>query len=785
MLRRFEQPLTIHNSMNRGQMEVKSRFAGALVLLIICTSVALAEPSSKEIPEDAGTSIFYPDNHNLFLNNQTSLDLIYPIDSGEPPQIDFNRLSSQLVTVNSPPVDHATRFEGNITVRIFAGLDVEGSTCRLTNPLPGSPADAQTQFTVRVLAGGAEIFQNQTNREALEFDWTAPFEFTTSAWNLNFTLSQGDTISMEISVEHNCIVAGGLYFDRYDTATRIELDGVLFTPSLQSRVDQNGAARVEFIPGSVWGDETITKTVVEVAGTYNTWSEAVHGNWQEEQRLSHFETPHSTRIGEGNQTVWVWSVNGTLEPGIHMIDVCMSLSDLDPNEDCHLIVVNRFMVEEPSASLGRVGYLIALVPLTTLVWLGSSLRIGTLPLPAYLILLLMGLAVMIPAASMPSIDIGEVRDEAPAPSFNLLSHSGDSYSINDLLKGNDALVLGVFETDSPNAEQQRKDFLNAMERTDSIAFAQLATGEEVRAIDIDAHAASVNGTWPILLDENGAAIASQFPSGATDAVLIIDKAGFVSGWNSGSIGSDAIVESVDSATIGSGRSAIDLLFGVLIGAGAILPLLFLSLPRNRVEPPETVMIPGAGILGTIGANAMGFGLIAVPMSVLAITLRGGFWPFVEIVLAFWMISSAIQMLRNGNVFEVNLASKFIHQKLPENYQKWRDGETFAEDATIGFWFGWISWIVFPLLIPQTVAAPAWTGIIGALIGIGSLLLHLVIAGLIGLVLRGIAGIAGGISISLGRFSAGARPRLWGSTALLLGIWILIYTILGPIVARFG
>ena len=262
------------------------------------------------------------------------------------------------------------------------------------------------------------------------------------------------------------------------------------------------------------------------------------------------------------------------------------------------------MVEEPSASLGRVGYLIALVPLTTLVCLGSSLRIGTLPLPAYLILLLMGLAVMIPAASMPSIDMGEVRDEAPAPSFNLLSHSGDSYSINDLLKGNDALVLGVFETDSPNADQQRKDFLNAMERTDSIAFAQLATGEEVRAIDIDAHAESVNGTWPILLDENGAAIASQFPSGATDAVLIIDRAGFVSGWNSGSIGSDAIVESVDSATIGSGRSAIDLLFGVLIGAGAILPLLFLSLPRNRVEPPETVMIPGAGILGTIGANAI-------------------------------------------------------------------------------------------------------------------------------------------------------------------------------------
>ena len=165
-----------------------------------------------------------------------------------------------------------------------------------------------------------------------------------------------------------------------------------------------------------------------------------------------------------------------------MIDICMSLSDLDPNEDCHMVIVHRFMVEEPEASLGRVGYLVALVPITTLLWLGSSLRIGPLPLPAYVVLLIMGLTVMIPAASLPEIDIGEVRDESAAPGFNLLSHSGTSYSINDLLEGNDALVLGIFETDSPNAEQQRKDFLNSIETTDSIAFAQLATGEDVSCL---------------------------------------------------------------------------------------------------------------------------------------------------------------------------------------------------------------------------------------------------------------------------------------------------------------
>ena len=171
---------------------------------------------------------------------------------------------------------------------------------------------------------------------------------------------------------------------------------------------------------------------------------------------------------------------------------------------------------------------------------------------------------MIPATSLPEIDIGEVRDESAAPAFNLLSHSGTSYSINDLLQGNDALVLGVFETDSPNAEQQRKSFLNSIETTESIAFAQLATGEDVRAIDIDEHASKVNGSWPILLDQKGAGIASQFPSGASDSILIIDKAGFVSEWVSGSVGSDSIIEMVESAGTGSGRSAIDLFMGCLL-----------------------------------------------------------------------------------------------------------------------------------------------------------------------------------------------------------------------------
>ena len=770
--------------MNDARHSCASAILLAMLVLTMLAGSATAKPDTMEIPEGEGTSIFHPVNRNLFLQNETSIDLIYPLDSGQPPAFGFNRLTNQLLSVDSAPVEHATKFEGNLTVRLFAGLSLDGPTCRLTNPVPGSPADAQTQFTVRILAGGAQVFQNTTNRVTMEFDWTQPEEFITSAWNVNFTLSQGDVITLEIDVEHNCVIDGQLYFDRYETASRIELNGQMLAPELDLKVDQNGAARVEFIPGTVWGDSSIDLTVVEVAGVYNSWAETVHGNWQEEQRLSHFEDPQSTRVGEGNQSVWVWSVNGTLEPGIHMVSICMTMTDIDPNEDCHVVIVHRTMVDGPSEPLAGTGLLLILIPLTTIVWLGTSLRIGLLPWPAYLTMLIMAIALAVPATHLPGIEISETRDEAPAPAFNLLTHGGESIRLNELLAGNEALVLGVFEVDSPNADQQRKDFLDAMDRTEGVAYAQLATGDEVRAVDLDEHSGNVNGSWPILIDESGAAVASMLPSGASDAVLVIDKAGFISHWNPGVLDADGIVSEVESAATGGGRSPLDLL-GLLFATGAFIPLIFFALPRKRIEPPETAQIPGAGLFGTIGAGGIGFAIIAVPVALIATTLRGGPWPFVEMVLAIWMVGMAIQMLKSGEVFEIRKVSSFIHEKLPDSYTTWRDIDTFTEDAHIGTWFGWIAWMVQPLLIPQTVAAPIWTGIFGIGVGISMLLLHILIAGLIVLILRSLSSIGGGFSVLLGRLSTGARPRLWGATILVLALWILIYTILGPIVGRFA
>ena len=67
-------------------------------------------------------------------------------------------------------------------------------------------------------------------------------------------------------------------------------------------------------------------------------------------------------------------------------------------------------------------------------------------------------------------------------------------------------VLGLFTPGSPNAERQMDDFdsaskVLAMEGGPSASFVQIATGEDVKAYNLDDFSLELNGSWPLLLDE--------------------------------------------------------------------------------------------------------------------------------------------------------------------------------------------------------------------------------------------------------------------------------------------
>ena len=620
---------------------------------------SLISASSAQIiaPDGPGIEWEKPDSHRLFLKGDASspfLDNNWSSLTGQPiGSVDFQKTvgSTNLIDIQSAPLTEDLEFNGNITIHLFASLDVANDGCKFTNVLPGSPLGSETKFSVSFSLGNNQILSDaQTNSIVMEESFTLAHEFLIDANDVNVSLLKGDLIGLKIDVIHDCAQTGVLWWDTYDATTGIEFKGELIYPELDQTVDPNGIIRVEFTPNSPWGNDLYISQVLEVIGPVE-WEDMIHENADEDTRLDHFETPHGIRIDELNRTVLTWSSQSRLSAGKYMIDSCYKLSDHDPGETCDLVGVLRFEVLEPEPSLLNGTWAAILIPLSIIFWIGISMKEALLPLPAYGVILLLALTTLGPALDLPDIDFEEPRFDGAAPSFSLYEHGEDQqlYDFSDLLSNHDAIVIGLFTPSSPNAEIQRVDFEIAQKVIDdNVAFIQIATGEGVNSLDLDNLVNQINGSWPVLIDNADSSVGKSFPSRASDSVFVIDSAGFISTWEPGTMSSQSIDDAVQSSYLGSGNLPLDLI-GLIFGT-TFLPLIVLAMPRGeKYEVPNSPLIPGAGLVLTLFSSSIGFALWALPVSLLSILGLGSYWIFVEVVLSLILFYHGLSMLLRGGI----------------------------------------------------------------------------------------------------------------------------------------
>ena len=774
--------------MGPGTRTARAGILIALAMLLTVTSTSLMV-NAQDVMEAEGPGIEWtlPDTHMLYLKGteeQPFLDRNWTTNTGQPlGRAEFTKTSSalnpNLIDIQSAPLAESFRFEGNITVRLFASLDSTNDGCRLTNVLPGS-AGAETSFSVTLSLGSSVVIENaQTNSLPMEESYLSAHEFTVQALDVNVSLASGDPISLQVDVQHDCLQQGVLWWGTYDATSGIIFDGNVIEPKLEYSIDSNRMARVEFTPISPWGPGDFDGQVLEIVGPLD-WDEMVHGFGKEDQRLEHFETPHGTRTGEGNRTILTWSSEKPLMPGRYMIDACFTVTDQNPGELCDAIGVLRFEIpQDPKPMLSSM-WAAVVVPLGIIAWIGVSMREAMLPIQTYAILLLLAIAALGPAMHLPDIDSNAPREEGAAPSFVLLSHDGELVKLPELLKGSDAVVVGLFRTGSPNAIRQFDDFRGTEIISESdIAFIQIATGEGVQSVDLDTYSLTLNESWPLLMDEADAAVGKAFPSGATDAVIIIDSAGFVTDWQPGTMSALEIDEAVSSASRGSGNNPLSL-FSVIIGT-ALLPLAVLAMPRDReLELPEESLFPGAGALMTAAGAAAGFGLWALPVALMAAFGLGAFWIWVELLLAVVLVYHGMSVLLHGKIAEAERLITVTYSRLPDGFRAWRDRASFAEDAYLGLWLAWLLWLRTPALIPQGVGAVARSDILGILLSVLAMLGFLVAAGIVVNIARLVALSPGNLSRVFGWLSVGIRPRAWGLASAILGTWVALALLVGPV-----
>ena len=767
--------------MSDGVPHSRAMIPVALFMLSLMICSPLASSQSTSGPEGPGESWTLPSEHNLFLKGELTdpfLDRNWSKLTGEPlGRAEFTKSSSAfsptLIDIQSAPLSESLRFQGNVTVKLYASLETTNDACRLSNVLPGS-AGSETSFIVWLSMGSDPVLsQVSSNSLAMEESFGMAHEFIVQANDVNVSLSSGDMISLRVDVQHECIQGGVLWWGSYDAGSRIILEGDILDPSLEVKIDTNRMARVQFTPLSPWGESDFDWQVMEIVGPMD-WDEMVHGNGDEEQRLDHFEIPHTTMVGEANRSVRAWSADKPLSPGKYMVDGCFVLTDQEPSSTCHSIGMLRFEVsEDPDPLLGS-SWAVLIIPLSVILWIFFSIREATLPLMAYLVVLLLAISVLGPASQLPDIDPESEGGRGAAPSFVLLSHSSDqvSISLEDLMDGSDAVVVGLFQSGSPYAEHQRGDFESAKIILDQdVKFVQIATGGELSAVNLDGHALSINESWPLLMDEPDSSTGSAFPSGPTDAVIVIDPAGFIASWSPGTMSPNEISDAVESGLKGSGNGPYAL-FSMIIST-ALLPLIILGLPttNRREDEPGKGMNPFLGVIMTTAAAGLGFAIWAVPISVMASMGLSSSWLLIEIALSMILIYHGLSTLVKGSIIEVEKLSPILYSKLPSAYREWRGQSDFTRDAYLGLWLAWLSWLRMPYLVPQGIGSIARSGLLGPITSILVLSIFIVSAGVVVSVVRAIASSFGKTSFLLGQMSKGIRPRAWGLASSVLGFWM--------------
>ena len=769
-----------------------------LMLLMIVGMLALAtlpQPSSSEAHFATGPGLdwYYPEAYGMFLNGtegDEGLDRTLPANTGLPPgEIIFlgTSLVTNLLSATSNAASETAFLSGNISVRLYAGLEVPSTVCR-SSGIPLSPVNGKTTFYATVRVGDTVVMDAEPSAEiALEEDWNAAHEFLIRA-PINTTLDEGERITLDIAVRHSCQAdtqGGRLYWGTYDLGSGLQIEAEMLTPSLNVSVDANGAAHIEFTPHSPFGKADYDNVKIDVIGPLDTWEQGVHYTMEPDEEIfvEHLELPaHGSRQTETGRIAWTWAMNTSLNPGMYVIDLCAVTTDGLYTEPCHLVGVLRFEVESESSAWLGAGWFAVVPIISTLGLLGWLAQTRVPPWPALVVLGLLMVASMGAITTLPDIGEGEQRDETAAPDFALLTHGGGQAELGDLLDGKRALVLGVFTAGSPSADRQMIDFMQARDDLgDSVAFAQLITGDSVEMYDGDAHASLLNRSlmnqsWPLMIDERDGGVAAQLPTGIADGVVVIDAAGFVVAWHPSSMSPVNIEKAVETAESGGGRNPFEMLS--LASLVVLLPLLVLGLPRERIDAPEEVLIPAAGWLGTAGAAAFGYLIWALPVAVIGV-LGASVWSLAQIALIGWLMWQAIAMIIWQRIPEVDLLSGLIYNRLPESYRAWRSKDMWQWDTRMGHWLAWLSWIAMPTLLAQGVGARIAGGGLGLLTGPLMLLAFVILAGLLTLLFRMVAAIGGPISRLGGNLTRPVMMRSWGVLSAGLAVWLMVWFLLGP------
>jgi len=676
-------------------------------------------------------------------------------------------------TIDSPPVEQS--IETNVMMSVYFSVILDGGagpqTC--TRQIGYQP---QTTLEYIVSIAGSEIYSSTVTNVVDTATQNDAMNFSGEAKNVSLQMRPGDRLTLSLSIHHECLgTQARVQWGGFEhNSGGIIMEGTLYEPEARILVDASRLAHVELEHRLPWGLEDLRSEKWEIWGPLEPTDKTVRdGEYLVETSAGRIRMTRD--LGENN-SVYTWSGAKPLPLGELNLQFCLEIVAVGLDGDCHAEGILRFEVTEGDTGFANAAIWLSLTTVLALLgYVGSAFRSGLLlPVPILGALLVLSLLTLPTVFDQPNLGADAViLDNTKVVDAQLTRLDGSTVTVMELMGEGEALIVGMVLPGSEQGLTQANEFNRSADQLGERAtIIHVVTGDDARLTDAAALATATNVRWQVLLDADGT-FAQSLPTGASDAVIVLDPALHVSFSQPSSAAMLDIVEAVDEIKSG-GPSSPAAYFGLIFGPG--LFLLFLALPREEWTAPDEPLPPGLLWASIILASGAGVVMVNLPPLLVALLPLGMTVRFVlDLLMMVWMLEMCFVTAKRGTPYEADLLGKVVHGLFPKGFQAWRDPIDMNRDVLLGVWLGWFGWLAFPHLFPQTIAATALAGGSGIGMAVLSFLLLVLSSGFVVLILRIVASWGGPFSRLFGKFGGEVFAQFVGWVLTPLALWVALAT----------
>ena len=674
-------------------------------------------------------------------------------------------------TLQSPPVEQPVDAQVFMSVYFSAIIEGGGGPQSCTRqPWP----DSSTTLIYSVSDGKGEVYSTEVTQTLDTSAEGDAMNFSGEVQNATLSLDVGQSITLTVSVEHRCIgTQARVQWGGFEqNSGGIVIEGVLYEPKADITVDAARLAHVELehrLPG---GLEDLRDEKWEIWGPLLPTDKSVRdGEYLVETSAGRIRM---TRDMGGNNTVYTWSGAEPLPVGELNLQFCLRTVAGDLNSECHAEGILRFEVTGGDDGFASAGLWLTITTLLALLgFVVNAFRTGLmLPVPILGALAVLALLTLPTVFDQPNLGADAViLDNTKILDADLASPDGETLSVSELLNGHEALLIGLVLPGSEQILTQSNEFNRSIDQLgDRVNVVHIITGVDARMTDVTSLSAATNATWNVYLDEKGV-FAKSLPTGASDAVVVVDPGMHVAFSQTSSAAMLDIVEAVDGIKTG-GPNSFASYFGLLLGPG--LFLLLLALPRNEWTAPEEPLPPGllwASIAVAGGAGVLLVNLPALVLTVLPVGMSVRF--LLDIAMMVWMLEMCFVTARRGAPYEADVLGRLLHRSFPKAFRDWRETVDMDRDVLLGIWMGWFGWLAFPHLFPQAVGSSVLAGGSGIAMAAAYLLFFTLSGGFVVLLLRIVSSWGGPFSRLFGKFGGDVFAQFVGWILTPMALWMAV------------